>query len=104
MGKWMAGLGHASLTVSGVPTALATIRQAGGKIVEAFALEMDIDPGTISSNTFVLEWPLGSGNSVSFPEIESARWLSLEDAKPAMLKSQRPLLEALRDHVAKRSR
>lgn len=84
----MAGLGHASPTVSGVPTALATIRQAGGKICRGFRLE----------------WPPGRGNSVSFPEIESARWLSLEDAKSAMLKSQRPLLEAQWDHVAKRSR
>lgn len=90
------------VTLCGAPAPLATIRQAGGKIVEAFALEQDVDPDAVVSNTFEIEWPPGSGRHASFPEIDAARWLSLEEAETAMLKSQRPLLDALRGMLAER--
>ncbi len=46
-----------------VPVPLATIRQAGGKYVEAFAVEGDLDPATIRSNEFEVEWPPRSGRA-----------------------------------------
>lgn len=88
------------VTLRGEPFPLLTIRQAGGKIVEAFALEQDIDLTKIASNTFDLEWPPRSGRIASFPEIDGARWLSLEQAEAAILPSQHPLLRALRDRLA----
>ena len=88
------------VALRGEPFALLTIRQAGGKIVEAFALEQDVDPANVESNTFELEWPPGSGKISSFPEIDGARWLSWEEADDLMLPSQRPLLKALRDRLA----
>lgn len=75
---------------------LGELRQAGGKLVTAFALEQDLDPATIVSNRFTLEWPPRSGVTRSFPEADAARWLSIEEAGTAMLPSQLPLLEALR--------
>src|SRR3954465_7427601 len=33
--------------LTSVPVALATVRQAGGKQVEAFAVEGDLDPATV---------------------------------------------------------
>src|SRR5436853_7016170 len=42
--------------LSSVPFPLATIRQAGGKTVEAFALEGDLDCAAIRSNAFEMEW------------------------------------------------
>lgn len=81
------------------PVALLSIRQAGGKVVEAFALEQDIDPAAIDSNTFELEWPPGSGQLAAFPEIDGARWLSWQEAEAATLPSQRPLLTALRERL-----
>lgn len=90
------------VTLCGEPIPLLTIRQAGGKIVDAFALEQDIDPATIESNTFAMEWPPGSGRMASFPEIDGARWLWLEQAEGAMLASQRRLIKALRDRLANR--
>src|SRR5215472_13785500 len=36
--------------------ALGEIKQAGGKIVTAFALEGDLDPAPLRSNTFEIEW------------------------------------------------
>src|SRR5438309_11682217 len=60
-----------------VPFALATVRQSGGKLVHAFALEGDFDPATIRSNDFELEWPPHSGVIERFPEVVEARWMSL---------------------------
>ena len=78
-----------------VPVPLATVRQAGGKMVEAFAIEGDLDPAAIRSIEFEVEWPPKSGRLQSYPEVAEARWLSLADARALMLPSQLPLLEAL---------
>ena len=45
----------------GVPVPLCRVRQAGGKWVEAFALEGDLDADAIVSNRFELEYPPKSG-------------------------------------------
>lgn len=78
---------------------LAAIRQAGGKLVEAFAVEGDFDPLTLRSNEFELEWPPRSGEIQRFPEIAEARWMSLGDARAMMLPSQLPLLDALQEKL-----
>ena len=74
---------------------LGEIRQRGGKGVEAFAASCDVDVATIHSNTFQIEWPPRSGKRARFPEVSAAQWLSLPDAREAMLESQLPLLERL---------
>jgi len=81
--------------LSAVPFPLATVRQAGGKIVQAFAVEGDLDPANIRSNEFELEWPPRSGRIERFPEVGEARWMTLEKARAMMLRSQMPLLDAL---------
>jgi predicted NUDIX family NTP pyrophosphohydrolase len=81
--------------LTAVPFPLAVIRQAGGKIVEAFAVEGDLDPAAVLSNEFEMEWPPRSGRAERFPEVEEARWMSLVEARVMMLASQLPLLEAL---------
>lgn len=78
---------------------LGTIRQKGGKIVEAFALAQDLDSAAIVSNRFELEWPARSGRMRSFPEIDAARWMSLAEAEQMMLPSQLPLLPMLRERL-----
>jgi predicted NUDIX family NTP pyrophosphohydrolase len=78
-----------------IPFALAKVRQAGGKLVEAFAVEGDLDVTTIRSNEFELEWPPRSGHLERFPEVLEARWMSLAQAHAMMLPSQLPLLDAL---------
>ena len=82
-----------------VPFPLAVIRQAGGKVVEAFAVEGDLDPAGLRSNTFEMEWPPRSGRSEFFPEVVEARWMSLSEAREVMLASQLPLLDALEDKL-----
>ena len=79
----------------GTPRPLGRVRQAGGKLVEAFSLEGDLDVATITSNMFELEWPPRSGRIEQYPEVDAARWFSLAEARAMMLPSQMPLLDAL---------
>jgi predicted NUDIX family NTP pyrophosphohydrolase len=79
----------------GSPFPLGRVRQAGGKWVEAFALEGDLDPDRISSLMFEMEWPPRSGQRATFPEVDRAAWFSLAEAHTMMLPSQKPLLDAL---------
>jgi len=76
-------------------TDLGEIRQAGGKIVRAWAVEGDLDATVIISNTFELEWPPKSGRIQSFPEIDRAGWFDLESAHSVIVQGQRRLLDRL---------
>jgi predicted NUDIX family NTP pyrophosphohydrolase len=73
---------------------LGGIRQKGGKWVEAFALEGDLDAEAIVSNIVTAAWPPGSGRVATFPEIDRARWFALDAARAMILPSQRPILDA----------
>ena len=75
--------------------ALGEVRQAGGKIVTAWAIEGDIDPEKIVSNTFETVWPPKSGRRETFPEIDRAGWFTLVEAREKILDGQRPFLERL---------
>jgi predicted NUDIX family NTP pyrophosphohydrolase len=77
------------------PIPLCRVRQAGGKAVEAFAIEGDCDSSAISSVHFEMEWPPRSGERQSFPEVAEARWMTLDEARKLMLPSQLPMLDAL---------
>jgi predicted NUDIX family NTP pyrophosphohydrolase len=85
--------------LTAVPFPLATVRQSGGKIVEAFAVEGDLDPAGIRSNEFEVEWPPRSGKRQRFPEVVEARWMSFAEARSVMLPSQLPLLDALEEKL-----
>jgi predicted NUDIX family NTP pyrophosphohydrolase len=81
--------------VEGPLTPLGRIRQKGGKYVEAFAVEDDLDADAIVSNHFTVEWPPRSGRFQSYPEVDRAAWFSLDEARTKMLASQRPFLDLL---------
>jgi predicted NUDIX family NTP pyrophosphohydrolase len=81
--------------LTAMPTYLCTVRQSGGKLVDAFAVEGELDIAAVRSNHFELEYPRGSGRLQSFPEVEEARWFGLAEARLEMLPSQVPILEAL---------
>jgi predicted NUDIX family NTP pyrophosphohydrolase len=82
-----------------MPFPLAKVRQAGGKWVEAFAAEGDMDCSAIRSNEFEVEWPPRSGHLQRYPEGAEARWLSMSVARDLMLPSQLPLLDALEEKL-----
>jgi predicted NUDIX family NTP pyrophosphohydrolase len=80
---------------TGALQSLGSIRQRGGKWVEAFAMEGDFDPASLRSNTFEIEWPPRSGRMASFPEVDRAAWLPLAVARRKILPSQEALLDRL---------
>ena len=78
---------------------LAPLKQPGGKIVTAFAVQGDLDVEGTVSNTFTLEWPKGSGNVREYPEVDRVGWFDVAQARSKLLKGQRPLLDQLLDAV-----
>jgi predicted NUDIX family NTP pyrophosphohydrolase len=74
---------------------LGEVRQKGGKVVTAFAVESDIDVSNIQSNTFDLEWPPRSGRRQTFPEVDRAAWFDLAAASLKINEAQRTLLNRL---------
>jgi predicted NUDIX family NTP pyrophosphohydrolase len=75
--------------------ALPSVKQAGGKVVDAWAVEGDFDPEGLHSNTFDLEWPPKSGVRRSFPEVDRGAWFPIPAARHKLLTGQLPLLDAL---------
>lgn len=76
---------------------LDQVKQAGGKLVSCWAVEGDLDGSTISSNTFEMEWPRGSGRVQQFPEVDRAAWLTVEAARTKLHAGQIPFLNRLLD-------
>ena len=74
---------------------LGTTRQAGGKLVAAWAAEGNIDPATVRSNTFRLEWPPRSGVTLEFPEIDRAQWFPLDEARRRINPAQAVFVDRL---------
>ena len=79
---------------------LTPIRQSGGKVVHALALEGDCDADAIRSNSFEIEWPPRSGQQRSFPEVDRAAWFSVDEARQKINPAQIPLLEELQALLA----
>jgi predicted NUDIX family NTP pyrophosphohydrolase len=83
----------------GNPVPLGEVKQPGGKIVAAFALEGDCAADTIRSNFFELEWPPKSGKRQQFPEVDRAGWFSLPEARKKLLAGQHAFLDRLGESV-----
>jgi predicted NUDIX family NTP pyrophosphohydrolase len=74
---------------------LDPVRQAGGKVVQAFAVEGDLDTSTLVSNTFEMEWPPRSGKMKAFPEVDRAEWCDLAAAREKLNATQATLVDQL---------
>jgi predicted NUDIX family NTP pyrophosphohydrolase len=82
--------------------ALQSVKQAGGKIVHAWAAEGDCDATAVASNSFTLEWPPRSGRMQAFPEVDRAGWFDLRQAREKINKGQAGLLDQLEQLLAAR--
>jgi predicted NUDIX family NTP pyrophosphohydrolase len=80
---------------------LGSARLKSGKLVQAFAVEGDLDPATVSSNTFELEWPPRSGRMRSFPEIDRAGWFDLPTARAKLNPAQVAFVDRLEERAAR---
>jgi len=81
--------------ISGSFIALNPIKQKGGKTVQAWAVEGDIDPEKIKSNTFEIEWPPRSGRKQLFDEIDRGEWFNIPTAKIKINPAQAAFIDEL---------
>jgi predicted NUDIX family NTP pyrophosphohydrolase len=81
--------------LSGNCTALAPLTQPSGKVIAAWAVEGEVDPASLRSNTFSMEWPPKSGKLQEFPEVDRALWCDLATARKKLLPGQRSFLDQL---------
>ena len=79
---------------------LGWIRQKGGKVVHAWAVEGDLEPAHARSNTFSMEWPPRSGVLQEFPEIDRVAWFTIEDARARIKDAQAAFLDRLLEALA----
>jgi predicted NUDIX family NTP pyrophosphohydrolase len=86
---------------NGATSSLGSIRQAGGKVVHAWAARGEFDVTRLKSVSFSMEWPPRSGRQQQFPEVDRAAWFDLDQARRMILPSQLPLLERL-EHLESR--
>jgi predicted NUDIX family NTP pyrophosphohydrolase len=77
------------------PVELGTVVQRGGKQVTAWALAGDLDPASVRSNTFTMEWPPRSGRQSEFPEVDRAEWFGLDEAREKLVPAQAELVDRL---------
>jgi predicted NUDIX family NTP pyrophosphohydrolase len=79
---------------------LGEIRQSGGKRVRAWAVRASaFSADEIASNEFEMEWPPGSGELRSFPEIDRAQWTSVDEARRLLIRAQVDFLDRLLDRL-----
>lgn len=83
--------------LDGPSVPLAPVKQKGGKVVHAWAVEGDCDPAAIRPNTFTMEWPPRSGKQASFPEIDRAEFFEMAVAREKINAAQVELLTELEE-------
>ena len=81
---------------------LGSVKQAGGKIVTAWAFEGDGDANAITSNLCRIEWPPRSARQIEFPEADRGRWFSIREATEHILKGHAPFLQSLAQTIRTR--
>ena len=74
---------------------LGEVKQKGGKTVQAWAFEGDCDPGTLTCNTFKVQWPPKSGQWRSFSEVDQYAFLDLDAAREKINPAQATFLDRL---------
>jgi len=84
---------------AGESTGLGSV-MANGKRITIFAREGHFVAEAMVSNTFEMEWPRGSGEVQSFPEIDRAEWVSPVDARRLLAKSQCSFVDRLEQSIS----
>lgn len=81
--------------IEGAFRPLDPVKQSGGKVVQAWAIEADCDPAQVRSNLFAMEWPPKSGRTQQFPEVDRAEWFPIAEARKRIIPAQVKFLDQL---------
>ncbi|NUU19335.1 NUDIX domain-containing protein [Cellulomonas humilata] len=82
---------------SSEPLPLGDVKQSGGKVVTAWALEGDLDASEIASNLVEVAWPPRSGKTLLVPELDRAGWFAPDDARRLVVKAQAAFVDRLEE-------
>ncbi len=83
-------------TPSGNFIKLGSIKQKGGKVVHAWAVQEELpEDHEIKSNMFEVEWPPNTGKSQKFPEMDRAEFFAVETARNKINPAQAELIDRL---------
>jgi predicted NUDIX family NTP pyrophosphohydrolase len=74
---------------------LGFVRQKAGKVIHVWACEGNLDPTKTTSNLTSVEWPLGSGRRVEFPEVDQCGWFGPAEARAKLNPAQAAFVERL---------
>ncbi|MFN3950129.1 NUDIX domain-containing protein [Microbacterium sp.] len=75
---------------------LGTFAYSSGKKVVVFAGDgAGFTASAFTFGTFEMPWPPRSGKTASFPEVDRVEWMNLDAAREALVKGQRPAIDAL---------
>ena len=74
---------------------LGSVKTKSGKTIYAWAVEDDLDPSILRSNSFEIEWPPKSGQKQQFPEIDKFEWFTLPQARQKITTAQAAFLDKL---------
>jgi len=88
-----------SFAVDGKFIALGDLKQPGGKVISAWALEHDVNAASVRSNMFSMEWPPKSGKTQEFPEVDAGAWFSIHTALEKVLKGQADFIARLAEKI-----
>ncbi len=78
---------------------LCSTKIRSNKIATIFIVNQDFDSTKMTSNTFMIEWPIGSGKMCEFPEMIEGKWFEIEEAKSKIFKGQIRVLDKLEEYL-----
>ena len=79
---------------------LGSVRQKAGKVVHAWAWAGDVDPARVTSNVMHTEWPRGSGQWITYPEVDRCAWYDPRAARAKLNPAQAELVDRLEAALA----
>jgi predicted NUDIX family NTP pyrophosphohydrolase len=83
---------------SGERIDLGEVRQASGKRVRAWAVDApEFSVAEVVSNEFEMEWPPRSGTIASFPEVDRAQWMTVQEGRRKLVRGQVSFIDRLLD-------
>lgn len=74
---------------------IGSYKQKSNKLVTMYIVNQDLDVTKMTSNTFVREFPHGSGIMKEFPEMEEGKWFLVDEARKVIFDGQKRMLDKL---------
>lgn len=69
------------------------------KLVTMFTINQDLDTTHMKSNTFDMEYPKGSGVINTYPEMDAARWIKIDEAEQKIFNNQKIFIRKLKEYL-----